>query len=104
MTLNPLGDHGYAPVNAYCKSPEGITQIGQETKFEVDHCQTQGCYHYNTTEPDYPIDQIKTIIDDSLSCWQSVKVDCVSAPIVDRVCKKFEIGQNYAPKWYFFYF
>ena len=94
MTLNPLGDQGYAPVNAYCKLPEGITQIGQETKFEVEHCQTQGCFHYNTTEHDYPIEQIKTIINDSLSCWQSIKVDCVSAPIMDRVCKKFNIRHH----------
>ena len=94
MTLNPLGDQGYSPVNAFCKLPEGITQIGQETKFEVEHCKTQGCYHYNTTEPDYPIDQIKTIINDSLSCSQSIKVDCVSATIMDKVCTKFKIRQQ----------
>ena len=83
--INPAGvDEAFAPIEVRCDLPEDKTYLGKETKIEVRNCDTLACYNesidYNASK-----EQIEALIYSSMSCRQVIKLECISAPIVDRV-------------------
>ena len=49
-----------------------------------DHCEAKGCFKKNLNYG-ASVGQIETLISKSMSCSQSIKVECVLAPIFDLV-------------------
>ena len=85
VMLDPDGkNHGLPPIQVKCQLPEGKSVLGEEVTATVDHCNAKGCFKREITY-DAPVGQIETLISKSTSCSQSIKVECVSAPIVDLV-------------------
>jgi hypothetical protein len=69
-------------IQVTCDLPEDKTYLGKETKFEVTNCPTLKCYDGSM---DYKAskEQIEALISSSLSCRQTIKLECISAPIRD---------------------
>ena len=83
--INPAGlDKSLAAIQVQCDLPENKTYLGKETKFEVTNCQTLRCYNESL---DYKSskEQIEALISSSVSCRQTIKLECISAPILDLV-------------------
>ena len=83
--INPAGlDKSLAAIQVQCDLPEDKTYLGKETKFEVTNCQTLRCYNESL---DYKSskEQIEALISSSVSCRQTIKLECISAPILDLV-------------------
>ena len=85
LMLDPDGKNkGLPPFKGKCQLPEGNTILGEEVTTIVDHCEAKGCFKKDLTY-DAPVGQIETLISKSASCSQSIKVECLLAPIVDLV-------------------
>ena len=71
-------------IQVTCDLPEDKTYLGKETKFEVTACGTLRCFNGNL---DYKSskEQIEALISSSVSCRQTIKLECISAPILDLV-------------------
>ena len=71
-------------IKVTCDLPEDKTYLGKETKFEVTNCQSLRCYDgsmdYKSSK-----EQIEALISSSVSCRQTIKLECISAPILDLV-------------------
>ena len=83
--INPAGlDKSLAAIQVQCDLPHNKTYLGKETKFEVTNCQTLRCYNESL---DYKSskEQIEALISSSVSCRQTIKLECISAPILDLV-------------------
>ena len=83
--INPAGlDKSLAAIQVQCDLPHDKTYLGKETKFEVTNCQTLRCYNESL---DYKSskEQIEALISSSVSCRQTIKLECISAPILDLV-------------------
>ena len=83
--INPAGlDKSLAAIQVQCDLPEDKTYLGNGTKFEVTNCQTLRCYNerldYKSSK-----EQIEALISSSVSCRQTIKLECISAPILDLV-------------------
>ena len=86
--INPAGsDKEFEPIQVQCDLPENKTILGHEVQIEVKHCPTLGCFK-KALEYDAPIEQIEALISSSISCQQTITIDCTSAPIIDLVSKK----------------
>ena len=85
VMLDPDGkNQGLPPIQVKCQLPEGKSIVGKEVTAKVDRCIAKGCFKKEITY-DAPVGQIETLISKSASCSQSIKVQCISAPIVDLV-------------------
>ena len=83
--INPAGlDKSLAAIQVQCDLPEDKTYLGKETKFEVTNCQSLRCYDgildYKSSK-----EQIEALISSSVYCRQTIKLECISAPILDLV-------------------
>ena len=71
-------------VQVTCDLREDKTYLGKESKFEVTDCPTLKCYDgsmdYKSSK-----EQIEALISSSVSCRQTIKLECISAPILDLV-------------------
>ena len=71
-------------IQVTCDLPEDKTYLGKETKFEATNCQTLRCYEgimvYKSSK-----EQIEALMRTSVSCRQTIKLECISAPIQDLV-------------------
>ena len=78
--------NGEEPIRVYCDFAEdyGFTRISHDSEesIEVAHCHGPGCYArpiiYNSS-----IEQIKTLIELSESCSQSIRYDCFASALED---------------------
>ena len=85
IMLDPDGkNEGLPPIQVKCQLPEGKTILGEEVTTIVEHCEAKGCFKNDLTY-DAPVGQIETLMSKSTSCSQSIKVECILAPIVDLV-------------------
>lgn len=83
--INPAGvDQTFAPIEVLCDLAGDKTYLGKETKIEVRNCNTLGC-HNESVNYVASQEQIEALIDSSMSCRQVIRLECTSAPIVDRV-------------------
>ena len=95
VMLDPDGkNQGLPPIQVKCQLPEGKSIVGEEVTAIVDHCESEGCFkkdlNYGAS-----VGQIETLISKSMSCSQSIKVECVLAPIVDLVSFSHSLFGHY---------
>jgi len=82
--LDPDGDNiGNAPIRAYCDFEAHVTEILHDAEGElidVSHCDTNLCYTRNITYISQ-MEQIKSLMDLSTFCDQTIEFDCYMAPL-----------------------
>ena len=79
--------NGEEPIRVYCDFAEdyGFTSVSHdsEQKIEVTHCNDPGCYARQIVY-DASMEQIKTLIELSDSCRQTIRYDCFLSPLQDE--------------------
>jgi len=69
------------PFDAYCKMPERQTFVGNDSAFQLDHCNETFCSE-KTIEINAPMPQIILLLEASPACSQTITFHCFLAPIV----------------------
>ena len=69
---------------------EGITVAGDTLEAEVAICSGHGCHHAKAPYATNYIDQMRSLVERSLECYQQVQIHCLGAPLKVSFCKKTE--------------
>ena len=81
ITLDPDGQSvKEEPILGFCEVPTGTTILDTDVTVEVQTCDSLHCFQHNMTYA-APLQQMVALIDTSGNCSQSIKVDCLTAPL-----------------------
>jgi hypothetical protein len=83
--IDPDGqDVGEDPITVICNmAVGGSTLISHDSEAEIEaaHCATEKCYNRTINYPSATLNQMIALIDISGMCRQSIKYDCLKAPL-----------------------
>ena len=72
--------HGLPTIKAHCNPQTDVTTIGENTIIQVEKCDSIGCFkksiNYEATTSHF-----ETLIKEASTCKQSIRVDCLMAPL-----------------------
>ena len=74
-------DFGLPTINVYCDLPSVTTVIGKEVSFDIEKCNTAGCFEKLITYDKAPMPQIVALLNSASECSQSLTLNCFMAPI-----------------------
>ena len=81
VTLDPDGQNvNEEPILGFCEVSTGTTILDTDVMVEVENCGFLHCFQYNMTYA-APLQQMVALIEASGNCSQSIKVDCLTAPL-----------------------
>ena len=72
---------GLPTINVYCDLPSVTTVIGKEVSFDIEKCNTAGCFEKLITYDKAPMPQIVALLNSASECSQSLTLNCFIAPI-----------------------
>lgn len=81
FNVDPDGPYvGETSIRVNCSFPDNSTSIGATEKVIIGKCDDERCFLFvvNYTAP---LSQMKTLVSESSSCKQEIKIECKSAPM-----------------------
>ena len=80
IKVYPIYFSGEKPIQATCELNTGTTIVGEEIQAILETCEGDGCSKI-TFDYGQSISQMKTLIDISISCHQTLSFKCFGSPL-----------------------